>query len=97
MREQIEELAALMALKSLSGQTVSPGDVHARLEAILSADGRSRAQGETPVEKEPQCDDTVHRWSDDFTDGDTCQCGAWYWFDACEGSPRRVERTPSHD
>ncbi len=23
----------------------------------------------------------VHRWSDDFNSGDTCQCGRWYWID----------------
>ena len=43
---------------------------------------------------EPVCDDTVHRWSDDFTDGDTCQCGEWYWFDERDDKPRRIERTP---
>lgn len=51
-----------------------------------------------PREPEEQltCPDYGHEWLPDYSVGDTCHCGAWYFIPGPNGEPR-IEEAPEPD
>lgn len=72
---------------ALCGEPMPPG------EEMFKYHGYSGNCPKPPLPKEERVCEVardVHRWSDDFTSGDTCQCGRWYWMEA--GGKREIRQ-----